>query len=120
MMLRQREPRQKNDKHLKFIRCLSCVVCANNICTEAAHVKMAAPGKRNVGIGEKADDKWTVPLCGACHRKQHAWGEREFWETVCIKPLQLAADLFAVSGDHEAGERIVSEYNAQSLMLLRH
>jgi hypothetical protein len=81
---------------------------------------MAAPGKRYVGKGEKAHDQWAVPLCGACHRKQHNWNEREFWKTVCIDALQLAADLFAVSGDHEAGERIVADYNAQSLMLLRH
>ena len=118
--LRQREPRQHNERHLKFIRALPCVVCANPICTEAAHVKMPAPGKRNVGIGEKAHDRWTVPLCGRCHRYQHSGSERGFWKSVCIDAIQLAKDLFAVSGDHEEGERIVSEYNAKSLHLLRH
>jgi hypothetical protein len=113
--LRQRDPRRHNEKHLRFIRTLPCVVCTNPICTEAAHVKMSAPGKRNVGIGEKAHDQWTVPLCSACHRKQHAWGEVGFWRTVYIDAIALARELFAVSGDYESGEAIVLRHNEQSL-----
>ena len=78
---------------------------------------MSAPGKRNVGIGEKAHDRWTVPLCGVCHRRQHNWGEREFWKTVCIDAIALATELFAVSGDYEAGGMIVQRHNEQSLRL---
>lgn len=108
--MRQRQPRQHNEQHLAFIRGLPCVVCKNNIETEAAHIKTAVPkvGKRDLGVGEKADDSWTVPLCGTHHRAQHVKGERIFWADCGIDPILTALALYRVSGDHAAGEQIVS------------
>ena len=103
-----RQPREHNEKHLKFIRQLPCVVCQNNIQTEAAHVRFSCleVGKRKVGIGEKPDDKWTVPLCVDHHRMQHAWGEKNFWEVTGKNPIEIAQQLWKHSGNHEAGLRI--------------
>lgn len=106
----RRNPRQKDDKHLDFIRQLPCCVCGNNIETEAAHVRMPDPSvaKPLTGIAIKPDDKFTVPLCGRCHRDQHTISENTWW---CVRgrgidPVKLALALYAVSGDHELGERI--------------
>ena len=109
MTLRFREPRVESPKHLGFIRSLPCVVCHNNIETQAAHVRFSCveTGKRQTGKAEKPDDKWALPLCGKHHADQHDMSEREFWLTVGIDPIKLCARLWAVSGEHEMGERIV-------------
>ena len=105
----QRRPRQHNEKHLEFIRACPCVMCLDNTSTEAAHLRMAdeRADKRMVGIGEKPDDCWTLPLCGACHRRQHEIDEKQFWDFGEKDPVFLCLALWRVSGDVEAGERIV-------------
>lgn len=102
-----RKPRVKKEPHLRFIRGLPCCVCLNNIETQAAHVRFSIDGKMNPGIQQKPDDKWTVPLCGRHHTDQHKMEEQAFWLTVGIDPIKLAGMLFAVSGNHEAGEHVV-------------
>lgn len=110
--MRQRQPREHDKAHLDFIRSLSCLVCGNDVSTEAAHVRYSdrRAGKRVVGMGEKPSDYWTVPLCGSCHRAQHSYpgGEEEFWSSHAgIDPIRTAMALFIFSGDHEQGEEIV-------------
>lgn len=105
-----KRPRRKNEKHLDFVRSLSCCVCGDNTATEAAHIRMAAPevGKRHVGKGEKPDDLWTVPLCGECHRDQHERGEEEFWMAQTpTDPIVTALALWAHTGEYEVAEEIV-------------
>jgi hypothetical protein len=112
--VRQRQPRKKENGHLDYIRGLPCCVCGDNTSTEAAHIRMAdaRAGKRYVGKGEKADDRWTVPLCGPHHRHQHIVGEATFWKFYhSIKPILLALALHSVSGDHEAGCRIIEAHH---------
>lgn len=106
--MRQRQPRQHNAKHLDFIRGLPCVICGDDTSTEAAHVRMMDPSvaKPMTGLGIKSDDKFTVPLCGECHREQHDMNEAAFWQAKEIDPVKKALALYAVSGDHEAGEQI--------------
>jgi 5-methylcytosine-specific restriction endonuclease McrA len=111
-MMRQRQPRVNDKKHLAFIRQLSCIVCGNDIETEAAHIRYAdrTAGKRYVGKSEKPDDRWTVPLCGGCHRKQHSYpgGEEHFWKHHAeIDPIRAAMALSFWSGDLEYCEEIV-------------
>jgi hypothetical protein len=103
----QRRPREKDNKHLDFIRGLPCCVCGDNTSTEAAHVRMPDPtiAKPLTGIAIKPDDKFTVPLCGRHHAAQHSMSEREWWYGKG-DPVKLALALYAVSGDHELGERI--------------
>lgn len=109
-MLRQRQPREHNERFLRFVRSLPCVTCGNDIQTEAAHVKISdlERGKRNVGVGEKASDRWTLPLCGRCHRRQHGMNERKFWADEGIDPIALCERLFAVTGDYAAGLEVVA------------
>lgn len=104
-----KRPRKKNDRHLEYVRSLPCVCCGNNIETEAAHIRFSCiqVGKRYVGKQEKPDDCWVVPLCGLHHREQHSMGEHSFWTLKRIDPLRVAAFLFALSGDFEAGENII-------------
>lgn len=97
-MLRQREPRQKNPRYLDFIRSLPCAVCKDDTSTEAAHIRTAslAHGKNHTGMAEKSSDKWAVPLCGKCHREQHAFGnELKWWASKGIDPFMLALNLRA-------------------------
>lgn len=116
MSLRQRRPRVKDDEHLKFIRQLPCLVTGVRWEIHAAHIKYPDPRyfKRYVGIGEKSDDKWTVPLCADEHlfgkNAQHKQNERAYWESKGIDPVAVAAALYVWSGDLEAGEEIVREF----------
>lgn len=107
--MRQRRPRKHDEAHLDFVRALPCLICGNNIETQAAHVKYsdARADKREVGKSEKPDDAFTVPLCGGCHRQQHDGPERGFWILAGIDPIFVALALYRISGDHEAGEQIV-------------
>jgi len=108
----QRSPRTRDDRHLAFIRQLPCLVCLDNTSTEACHVRFTdrRAAKFNPGMGQKPSDWWTVPMCGKHHREQHAGNEQDFWFNVHgIDPIAVAAWLYLVSGDYEAGEMIVRE-----------
>ena len=110
--MRQRKPRQNDEAHLAYLRQLPCVCCGNNTATEAAHVRMPdmRADKPKVGMAEKPDDCWALPMCGACHRRQHEDGERRFWDFGVRDPIFICLALSRVSGDVEAGERIVREW----------
>ncbi len=110
MTVRQRQPRMKDEKHLKFVRQLPCVVCGNDIETEAAHVRAADPsiGKLNSGIGAKPDDCFVLPLCGEHHRSQHKYGDEiEWWQIMRVDPIKVALRLYSVTGDVLQGEHVV-------------
>lgn len=98
-----------DEKHRAYIRQLPCCVCLDNISTECAHVRFADPriGKPETGIGTKPSDRFTLPLCGRCHRSQHRVRERGFWEVHGIDAILLALMLYSISGDVEEGERII-------------
>ena len=107
----QKQPRMRDEKHLKFIRSLPCLVCQNNISTQACHIRMtdARFGKVNPGIAAKPDDKYTLPMCDVHHSAQHKAGnERTFWEGIGLDPIPLALELYAVSGDYEKGCEIIA------------
>lgn len=101
--------RKKSDKHLDFIRSLPCTICPNGIETQAAHVRFADPraAKPITGMGIKPDDAFTVPLCGRHHNEQHGGNEKHFWQRYGIDPIFVALALWRVSGDYEAGIKIV-------------
>jgi hypothetical protein len=104
---------EKRPDHLRYIRQLPCCVCGMRP-VEAAHIRFndAATGKRQA-VGQKPDDKWTVPLCAGHHRDdndaQHRMGERRFWDRQRINPLLLAELLFSVSPDIERGESVTRQ-----------
>jgi hypothetical protein len=55
----------------------------------------------------KPGDRYAVPLCAACHAKQHRVGELTFWSGLRIDPLNVALRLWTISADVSAGERTV-------------
>ena len=89
--------------HLAFVRQLPCVACGKAAPSDAAHVRAGTDG----GVGVKPSDRYAVPLCAACHEKQHRLGELTFWSALRIDPLNVALRLWTVSADIQAGERIV-------------
>lgn len=92
--LRQRQPRERDEKHLNYIRSLPCCICSG-IDTEAAHIRTASieNGKVHTGMQEKPSDKWSLPLCNKHHREQHSMNEMEFWGNHGINPFLLAISL---------------------------
>src|SRR5215471_1075009 len=89
--------------HLAFVRQLPCVAFGAVAPSEAAHVRTGTDG----GVREKPDDRYAVPLCTACHAKQHRIGELTFWSALRIDPLDVASRLWTISADLKAGERTV-------------
>lgn len=109
----QRQPRERDKKHLAFIACLPCVICGA-MPVHAAHVRFGDPerGKPSTGMQEKPADKWAVPLCPADHLQgpdaQHRSSEREWWAArKGIDVIALCERLYQVSGDIARGADIV-------------
>jgi hypothetical protein len=94
---------RRRPQHLVFVRQLPCVACGKAAPSEAAHVRTGTDG----GIGVKPGDRYAVPLCTACHARQHRIGELSFWSARRVDPLNVALRLWTVSGDIKAGERAV-------------
>ena len=95
--------RRKRTRHLAFVRQLACVACGKAAPSEAAHVRSGSDG----GAGIKPSDRYSVSLCTSCHELQHGFGELTFWSVLRIDPLNVALRLWTVSGDLEAGDRVV-------------
>src|ERR1700745_527002 len=87
--------------HLPLGRLLPCVACGKAAPSDSAHVRTGTDG----GTGIKPSDRYAVPLCAACHAKQHRVGELTFWSALRIDPLNVALRLSTVSADLKAGER---------------
>lgn len=111
----RKDPRQKDDAHLRFLRGLPCAVCGNNIETQAAHIRFsdAKYAKDNPGVGQKPHDFWCVPLCGKHHDEQHRAGnERSWWESKGIDPILLSMSLYVHSGDFDRALIVLNEQRA--------
>jgi hypothetical protein len=114
----RRRPRVNAASHLLWIRTLPCLATGQSAHVEAAHVRFpsARYGKRETGMSEKPDDRWTVPLCADKHRlatdAQHAGNERAFWKRIGIDPLAVALALWGCSGDDELAHNIIREARA--------
>lgn len=107
--MRQRRPRGEDKEHRRFIASCPCLICGRND-VQCAHISYAdlSVGKRFTGMGEKADDKYTVPLCLLHHDAQHRWGnESDWWARHEVDPIKVALALFAVSGNLERAEEII-------------
>lgn len=111
--LKVRKGREHDGAHLATIRRLPCMSCDADPAGTAAHVRMSGNGKPLVGMSTKPDDKWTLPLCDACHTEapaaQHKVGEVRFWAALGIDPLVVCERLNAASPDIEAMRAIVLE-----------
>lgn len=104
MVLRQRDPREEDSKHLAFIRTQPCCLPFCKREAEPAHLRMnnLAIGKELTGKGEKPHDKFCVPLCPYHHRTgidcQHNSNEKAWWARTGLNPWAIAASLWIESG----------------------
>jgi len=60
-------------------------------------------------MGEKAHDRWIVPLSRSLHDEQHRMNERTFWARYGIDPLIVSLALYGAyrDGDEDMARRIV-------------
>jgi len=98
----------KDEAHLAFIRKLPCVI-TGQAPVDAAHIRAGSPlhNKKATGAGQKASDCWTLPLHHSLHMEQHSENEMAFWRRHGIDPFELSIRLYEVTGDIEAGTRII-------------
>jgi hypothetical protein len=96
-------------RHQRFIRSLPCLSCGKPAPSECAYVGMLP------GLGILPRYRYLVPLCGpatvwqdCCHSHKHYRGAVRFWSELGIEPLDLAIQLWRVSGDAMAGLRAVT------------
>ena len=91
-MVEQRQPRERDEKYLDYIRQQPCCICGDNTTVEAAHLRVGSinDGKPYTGMAEKSSDKWALPLCGKHHREQHSMNEQYFWASYGIDPFATA------------------------------
>jgi hypothetical protein len=114
-----RNPREKDEKHLNKIRQLPCLLTGFTYNVHAAHVRYADPerGKRQVGMGEKPDDKWAVPLVQDLHvlqpGAQHNHNERDWWEYFGTDPLRVAELLWKYNHDPQAMYEVVTAFRPE-------
>lgn len=110
-----KEPREHDEKHLKFIRSLPSCISGDGPCV--AHHLLSVSGR---GVARKADDRHTLPLTWEEHDELHkkcgsngVWEERYFWDTFRINPKILARTLYALSGDIEAAEYVIHTHKCR-------
>lgn len=101
--------RVEKPAYLDFIRSLPCIVTRREG-SEAAHVSYAEPraGKLGRGKASKESDCWAVPLHPDEHRRQHGMDEREYWKSVGIDPVPIAAFLHAAYPNRERALLIIN------------
>lgn len=89
---------QRREKHLQRVRELPCCVCSAPPPSDPHHY-----GRR--GVGQKADDYQTVPLCRRCHDGWHAQGycppynRSETVETFLRAQVAILMDALALAID---------------------
>ena len=95
-------------RHQRFIRSLPCLGCGKPAPSECAYVGRLA------GLAVPTGDRYLVPLCGpatvwqdCCHSRKHYLAAARFWSELGIGPLDLAAQLWRVSGNVTEGWRAV-------------
>lgn len=103
-------PRQRDERHLRALRALPCVICLRTP-VEAAHIRFSVPNKPNPGIGARPSDRYALPLCPEHHAEQHRNGERKWWEKQGINPIWLATQLYRVSPNLDVMERLIASFH---------
>ena len=82
-----KKERIRDAKHLQRIREMECLGCGDTPC-DPAHIRAWHEG----GMGLKPGDDLVVPLCRACHERQHRHGEKTFWQAVFSVNRELCID----------------------------
>jgi len=112
---RQKRPRLHAKAHLQWIRTLPCIV-TGQYGVEAAHIRYADHRylKPAVGMAEKPDDRWVVPLAPNEHRRQHGMNEKVYWNQIGIDPVLTAMLLWNNTGDDEQAEAIIRQISKKT------
>lgn len=98
---RKKSKRMTDERHLDFIRSLPCLICGAD--SEAHHL-LRVPEK---GMGRKADDSHTVPLCRTHHRGLHDSGD----ETGYLgHAVELSEQLYGRSGSWDACMSLIEDW----------
>ena len=106
----RRERREGNcNAHLFLVRSLPCLICGVRGRSDPHHLRhgQAAKGR---GVGMKAQDRFCVPLCRACHDSTHAIGsrrERGYFAEYGYEALAVADALWVNSGDLSRLHRVL-------------
>ncbi len=105
----------RRPKYLQWIRTLPCVICGDDVTTEAAHLRLAIRtlNKPNAGMGAKPDDWWTLPLCHGHHAQQHKDGEAVFWNRFLMDPGLMCLALWQVQFDTQAACDMIRIWNGE-------
>lgn len=71
---------RKDSGYLAWLHGVPCIV-TGTLPVEAAHLSTANPkyGHMGRGKGQKAHDRWALPLSAEQHRWQHHLGEDYYW-----------------------------------------
>jgi len=71
---------RKDQSYLAWVRQIPCIV-TGVLPVEAAHLSTANPkyGHMGRGKGQKAHDRWALPLSRTEHQYQHHIGEDVYW-----------------------------------------
>jgi len=104
---RKTKPARKgmSHDHLAFLRRLECPVYPGKQPVEAHHLLRV---DRTRGMGRKAADRHAIPLSQRAHRELHDAGDEEaLLAAKGIDGRALAAALWRISGELDAGMRIV-------------
>ena len=83
---------RKDKGYLAWLHEVPCIV-TGTLPVEAAHLSTANPkyGHLGRGKGQKAHDRWALPLSPEQHRWQHHYGEEDYWRNRShINPWQTA------------------------------
>lgn len=103
----QRKTRPGDSRqHTRWIKTLPCVVCGAP--ADDPHHLLGNMDGSPKGMGMKNEDRWTVPVCRKDHNAAHSTGNDEAWFAgLGIDARSLASALWRVTGDDEAGQRVV-------------
>lgn len=104
-------PRRAPDHH-DFVKLLPCLACGCRGPCDPAHLRFnAADAEYKGAAGMQPHDRQLVPLCRRCHMAEENKGKLTFWGEVQSRgitdPVQVAARLWAISGDLEQGYRAI-------------
>lgn len=96
--VRQKAKPVKDKSYLEFLHELPCVITGQTE-VQAAHLSTEARewGHTGRGKGQKASDRWCLPLSATAHHEQHhgKGGEMAFWDRHGINPHALACALYS-------------------------
>ncbi len=80
---------RKDQSYLVWLHSVPCIV-TGTLPVDAAHLSTANPkyGHMGRGKGQKAHDRWALPLSAEMHRIQHDIGEDKFWRVGPTDPYK--------------------------------